>query len=121
MPPGPEELEHRTRRLDPHLLQAWPLSPFRQRYPARRPPPSDRLRDRMGANHPGEHIFAPHPILDQQPSDVRPAWRLSDCSAWNRIQKNQVRHVEADLYRILYAYADDLAARIDDGELPVTE
>lgn len=65
----------------------------------------------------GEHVFAPHPIIDQQPPDVRAAWLLSDYSAWARIQKNQLRHVEADLYSILYAYADDLAAHIDNGEI----
>lgn len=64
----------------------------------------------------GEHVFAPHPIRDLQAPDVQAAWGISDCAAWSRIQKNQVRHVEADLNRILYSYADGLAARIDSGE-----
>lgn len=69
----------------------------------------------------GEHLFAPHPIRDQQPPDVRDAWRASDYAAWNRIQKNQVRHVDADLYRVLYVYADELATLIDNGGQPTIE
>ena len=69
----------------------------------------------------GEHLFAPHPIRDQQPPDVQEAWRMSDYAAWNRIQKNQVRHVDADLYRVLYVYADELAARFDNGGQPTIE
>jgi hypothetical protein len=69
----------------------------------------------------GEHLFAPHPIRDQQPPDVQDAWRASDYAAWNRIQKNQVRHVDADLYRVLYVYADELATLIDNGSEPTIE
>jgi hypothetical protein len=69
----------------------------------------------------GERVFAPHPIRDQQLPDVQVDWRHSDNAAWSRIRTNRLRHPEADLWPILYAYADDLAAAIDKGERPAVE
>lgn len=61
----------------------------------------------------GEHLFAPHPIRDQQPPDIQLAWRLSDYAMWARLQHGHLRHHDRQLKHVLDRYADQLAAIID--------
>jgi len=61
----------------------------------------------------GEHLFAPRPIEDEQPPAVRRAWRLRRGTTWFHFQTDRPKPHYADLKRLLDAYADQLAARID--------
>jgi hypothetical protein len=61
----------------------------------------------------GEHVFAPHPIRDEQPPDIQSAWRLSDYAMWARFRNGQMHHHDRQLKQVLYNYANQLAARID--------
>jgi hypothetical protein len=62
----------------------------------------------------GEHVFAPHPIRDQQPPDIQRAWRIRDYAMWFRIKSGQMYHSDRELKQVLDNYADQLAARIDE-------
>jgi hypothetical protein len=66
----------------------------------------------------GEHIFAPHPIRDQQPPNIQSAWRLSVYSVWARFKNGQMYHHDRELKQVLDNYADQLAARIDEARSP---
>ena len=61
----------------------------------------------------GEHVFAPHPIRDEQPPDIQTAWRLSDYAMWARFRSGDMYHHDRELKQVLDNYADQLAARID--------
>ena len=60
-----------------------------------------------------EHVFAPHPLRDQQPADQHNAWRLSDYSFWARLQQSCTRPHDIALRHVLDTYACGLAAHID--------
>jgi len=63
----------------------------------------------------GEHLFAPHPIEEEQPPAVRRAWRLRRDTTWFLFQTDRPKRHYADLRKLLDAYADQLAERIDAG------
>ena len=60
-----------------------------------------------------EHVFAPHPLRDQQPGDQRNAWRISDYAFWARLRQPSTRPHDIALRTLLDAYAGRLAAHID--------
>ncbi len=61
----------------------------------------------------GEHHFAPRPIEEQQPPDIRRAWKRRRDTTWFNFQTDRPKRHYADLKRLLDAYANQLAARID--------
>ncbi len=149
--PDPREFENAVHGLGDHLSQSGRLIDYGRRRLAMTawcigPGDWSRILSRLGPYHSragnlqmgerrrqtasviawtritqGEYLFAPRPIQDQQPPEARASWRLACSAAWSRIQSNRLLPVEAGLYPILYAYADELAARIDDGEQPVIQ
>jgi hypothetical protein len=62
----------------------------------------------------GEHVFAPHPIRDQQPPNIQRAWRASDYTMWAQFKNGQKYHHDRELKQVLDNYADRLAAHIDE-------
>jgi hypothetical protein len=114
--PDPREFENAVHALAEHLSHADGLLDYGRRRHALRdwcigPGDWTRIREQLGPYHPhanriqlgdrrrqtasmivwtrvtqSEHVFAPHPIRDQQPPDVQAAWSHSDHTAWSRIQ-----------------------------------
>jgi hypothetical protein len=68
-----------------------------------------------------EHVFAPHPIRDQQPAPARNAWRLSAYSMFARFRDGCTRQHDLDLDRLLTAYGTWLARHIDTTATAVHE
>jgi hypothetical protein len=60
-----------------------------------------------------EHVFAPHPLRDQQPAEQQGAWRISDYAFWARFQKPCTRPHDIALRTLLDDYASRLATHID--------
>jgi len=67
-----------------------------------------------------EHVFAPHPIRDQQPAHRRNAWRLSAYSMFARFRDDCTRPHDIALNHLLVDYAKQLAADIDGHAPPAT-
>jgi hypothetical protein len=61
----------------------------------------------------GEHLFAPHPLRDQQPAALRNAWRLSAYAMVARFRDGCTRPHDIDLDGLLTAYGTWLAHHID--------
>ncbi len=119
-------VDYRQRR---DALRTWSLDPDTwQQLTSRLPPTPGPIRPDLGdrkrqvasmvvwarITH-GEHLFAPRPIEDEQPPAVRRAWRLRRGTTWFHFQTDRPKPHYADLKRLLDAYADQLAARIDGG------
>ncbi|WP_436494284.1 TniQ family protein [Actinokineospora sp. HUAS TT18] len=60
-----------------------------------------------------EHVFAPHPLRDQQPADQQGAWRISDYAFWARLRQPRTRPHDSALRTLLDGYAGRLATHID--------
>ncbi|MGH3614764.1 MAG: hypothetical protein ACRDRK_19670 [Pseudonocardia sp.] len=60
-----------------------------------------------------EHVFAPHPLRDQQPAHQHDAWRLSDYAFWARLRQPRTRPHDTALRQLLNTYTRDLAGHID--------
>src|SRR5439155_22205188 len=98
-----------------HLVAQLPDSPWPHR---REPELGDRKRQcasivvwtRVTG---GEHLFAPHPIRDQQPARLRNAWRLSAYAMAARFRDGCTRRHDIDLDRLLTAYGSWLTDHID--------
>jgi hypothetical protein len=114
---SPHRIDYRQRRvalqdwcIDPgtwaHLVAQLPDSPWPHR---REPERGDRKRHcasiivwaRITG---GEHLFAPHPLRDQQPAPVRAPWRLSAYAMVTRFRDGCTRPHDIDLDRLLTAY-----------------
>lgn len=120
----PKLVDHRWRR---QALQGWALSPEAwHAITSQLPPTPGPIQPDLGDRKrqcasvvvwarvtQGEHVFAPHPIEQAQPPDIRRAWMLRRGTTWFNFQTDQPKRHYADLKRLLDAYADRLAVRID--------
>lgn len=61
----------------------------------------------------GEHVYAPHPIRDQQPRDTHALWQMSDSAFWARIQHKTTGVTDNHWLTQLCSYAAFLAPIID--------
>ncbi|WP_237502547.1 hypothetical protein [Streptomyces sp. SID8374] len=67
----------------------------------------------------GEHVYAAHPIRDQQPRGTHQLWRTSDSAFWARIQHGTTGTTDNNWLSLLSHYAAFLAPIIDkDGTVP---